>query len=150
MSTVQDIGAYINAHMAGYSDAVAGGTGDATEVDGPEFDRLGYRSCAVYLLYSATLAEDETLSLAANLQDSATTGTGYADYGTALASAVVATGDTGGSTETGATKVGDFDLTTANRYMRLQFTPDLSAANTDTSDVIGVVILGGKDVNPAS
>jgi len=123
--------------------ATAGGSGDATEVDGAWIDRQGFNSITVAIPYTATLAEDETLSVAANLQDASdSSGTGAADFGTALAATVQATGDTGGSTETGAVKL-TFDLTEADRYVRIQFTPDLSAANTDTAKLAAAYVLGG-------
>lgn len=146
----KDIGAYITSRAGGAVSAVAGGAGDATELDGAWIDRQGFLSAKLVVAYDATLAEGETLSLAANAQDAADgSGTGAADFGTAVADAVVATGGTGGSTERGTVEI-DLDLTTARQYIRAQFTPNLSAANTDTARVHAVVILGGADRIPAA
>lgn len=158
---VRNIGAYITGRFcAAEADALAAGTGDATETSGAYIDRQGFHSAKVMVFYTATLAEDKTLSIASNLQDaSASDGTGVADYGAVYANAVVATGDTGGSTETGVIEYdidflggtqGAADGTVANRYIRIQFTPDLSATGTDTAKLYGVVILGGAEDVPAS
>ena len=72
-----------------------------------------------------------------------------ADYGDAVAATVVATGETGGSTETGVA-VATFDVSGANRYIRLQFTPNASASGTDTAAIQAVAILGGQKRNPPS
>lgn len=158
---VRNIGAYIAPRFSKVeTDVTAGGAGDATEVDGAWIDTDGFFSAQVAVFYSATLAQDETLSIAANYQDAtASDGTGAADYGAVYANAVVATGDTGGSTETGVVTFdvdflggtqGAADGTTANQYGRIQFTPDLSAGSTDTAKLYAVLILGGAEDQPAS
>ncbi len=102
------------------------------------------------IAYTTTLAATKTLSLAANLQDAtSSSGTGVADFGTALAATIVATGDTGGSTETGVVEL-DFDVSGADQYVRIQFTPDLNATGTDTASISAIYVLGGADVNPVT
>lgn len=130
----------------------AGAGSDNAEQTGPWIDRLGWDSCGVYAVYEATLAENETLSIAANLQDSVDASTPKGDFtlgGASLASTVVATGGTGGSTEQGVAYLGKWDLTMAERHVRVQVTSDLSAAGTDTATVAIVVVKDGGDALPA-
>ena len=49
----------------------------------------------------------------------------------------------------GGTQV-DADGSCAREFMRGQFTPDLSAAGTDTADLAAVLIVSGKYVQPAN
>lgn len=150
-ASMNNVGALLAARYAAAGvDATAGGTGDNTEVNGAWIDRRGFNSLKVVIPYTATLAEDATLSIAANLQDaSASDGTGAADYGDALASTVQATGDAGGSTETGVVEL-DFDVSGCDRYVRIQFTPNLSAANTDVAEMGAVYVLAGSTDNPVT
>lgn len=146
----QGLAETLAARFAGIASATAGGTGDATEKDCAYIDRQGFSSLKVVIAYSATLAATKTLAVAANLQDATSAaGAGVADYGDAMASAVVATGATGGSTETGVIEL-DFDVSGAGRYVRVQYTPDMSATGTDTATLAAVYILGGAQVQPVS
>ena len=130
-------------------DIVAGGAGDNTEVDCAYVDRRGFASLKAVIAYTATLQAGETLKIAANLQDDAD-GVGVGtDFGDALASATVATGPSGGGTRTGVIEL-DFDLSGANRYARLQFTPNLSASGTDVAELSAVYILAGAIDDPVT
>jgi hypothetical protein len=146
-----DAGALIAARYAVAGvDVTAGGAGDNTEVNGAWVDRQGFNSLKVVIAYTATIADAATLAVAANLQDASDDdGTGVADYGTALASTVQATGNSGGSTETGVVEL-DFDVSGADRYVRIQFTPNLSASGTDTAEMAAVYLLAGSDENPVT
>lgn len=135
-------------------DVTAAGTGDATEFNGALIDRKGFYSLDVALAFTAALQADETLSFIANFQDAdELDGSGVADvstdYAEALTSTLAATGDSGGSTETGSIQFG-VDLTMFRRYVRVQITPDLSASGTDTAKISSLYILGGADKAPAS
>ncbi len=149
----KDMGAYMAPEHAGVAVSVtAGGAGDATEVNGAWIDTKEFESMEVLFDYTATLAEGETLSLAANIQDADDiAGTGAADvsteYLTAMAATVVATGDSAGSTETGVYGMG-VDLTMCKRYVRVQWTPDMSAGSTDTAEVKAVYVKGGSKYPP--
>lgn len=146
----RDIGAQITGRAAGAADVTAAGSGDNTEVSGPYIDRRGFLSAKLVIHYKAVLQQDETISIAANLQDADSTGgSGLGDFGNAVANAVQATGGAGGSTEEGVVEL-DVDLSGAKQYVRAQFTPDLSASGTDTAIVSAVLILGGADVIPAA
>lgn len=147
----KDAGAwYKPVHARAEVDVTAGGSGDATEAAGVWIDRKGFDSLDVILSFTATLGDDETITFAANLQDANDDqGDGAGDYGAAYAATLAATGDSGGSTETGVVQLG-FDLTMAKRYVRIQFTPDMSAANTDTSKVTPLYVLSGAKDTPAN
>ena len=153
MAQQHDIGSYLTTAFGGAVSVTAGGGGDGSEVSGGWIDRQTLGSAKVVLTYTATLAEDETLTLASNVQDATdSSGTGAADYGDSdesYSAAVVATGGTGGSTETGTVEY-DVDLFGANQYMQAQFTPTLSASGTDTCVVAATIVMSGDDTYPAS
>ena len=56
-------------------------------------------------------------------------------------------GPTGGGTVTGTFEV-DLNISAAGQYVRAKFTPDLSAADTDTAALSGVLVFGGTDRVP--
>lgn len=144
-----DIGAKLNSEYCGSVSWTAAGTGDNTAVTGLAIDRLGYNSAKAVIGYTTTLTEAKTLSFAVEITSCATSGGTY-DTATALqAATVAATGDTGGSTETGTLEF-DIDLSGYKRYIKINFTPDLSHTGTDTARAMAIAILGGKDTNPAT
>jgi hypothetical protein len=122
--------------------ATAGGAGDNTAVTGVIIDRaaLGWaESVAVAIPFTTTLASAQTLSVNwtlqhgedASLSDAATLATSGA--------AVVATG---AGTVAGAVEAG-VSLRGARRYVRLNFTPDLSAGGADTAALSAVLVFAG-------
>jgi hypothetical protein len=129
--------------------ATAGGAGDGTEADGVTIDQralsTGFNSVEFNIAAKAVLAEDETLTVTGNLQDSAD-GSSWADI-TTPATLLTLTGGAGGSTERGVARMG-VDLTKYRRYVRCQATPELSAANTDTANLQGIAIFGGGQELP--
>lgn len=131
--------------------ATAGGTGDATAANGATIDLAAtttrYNSVAFLVRANATLAEGETLTLAAKIEDSAD----GSDWDDLVAAATVLTlaGATGGATEAGVGVLGA-DLRSARRYLRVVATPDLSAADTDTAGIDAVAILCGADELPVA
>lgn len=144
----KDMGAYFETVHAGAEvDVTAGGAGDATEVNGAWIDVKGYDSIEFVVSYTATMADLETLSLAMNFQDADdSAGTGAADVSadlvSALASTVIATAGSGGSTETGTYSVG-VPTSGMKRYIRAQWTPDMSASGTDTAKITAMYIKCG-------
>lgn len=155
-STVLNGGAYArSAFLAIGKTATAGGAGDATEVNSDYVDRaladVGFaQSAKLVITYTATLAEGKTLSFAGNFQDATKSdGTAVADYSDAFAAHVVATGATGGSTETGTFEV-DVDLSGAREFVRAQITPDLSATATDTCSWSAALVLFGDQRHPST
>jgi hypothetical protein len=129
--------------------ATAGGAGDGTEVDGLTIDQQSlptkFNSVDFEIVAKAVLAEDKTLSVTGNLQDSAD-GSAWTDI-TTPATLLTLTGGSGGSTERGVARMG-VDLTKYRRYVRCQVTPELSATATDTANLQGIAVFGGGQVLP--
>jgi hypothetical protein len=145
---LRNIGDKIAVRRAAANTAVtAGGSGDATEVTGVIIDRaaLGWPESAVLAIpFTAALAASETLSIAYTVASSqADNLSNPATVRTATA-AVVATGS---GTITGTFEV-DLNLRGAGRYVRANFTPDLSRANTDTAALSAVLVFGGSNRLP--
>ncbi len=148
---IRDIGSLIKVDRAATNTAVtAGGAGDNTAVTGVIIDRaaIGWPESGVFAIpFTTTLAAAATLSIgftvqegqAANLSDAATLLT--------AAPAVVATGPVGGGTVTGTFEV-SLNLRGAGRYVRCNFTPDLSAGATDTAALSAVLVTGGANRLP--
>lgn len=151
----KDLGAYIKPIRASAEvDGTAAGTGDNTEVSSAWIDTKGFDGLEFVLSFTAALQATQTLAVIANVQDAdEIDGTGAADVSTAflsaLSSTVLATGDTGGSTETGEFQIG-IDLTMCKRYVRVQWTPDLSATGTDTFKIGSMYLLTGAKYPPAN
>jgi len=147
---VASLGAILRLSAA--ASATAGGTGDATTVTGVTVDRFSIGNGSMPLsanmgvAYEAVLASGATLSIGYAVQDSAD-GTTFADYQTATY-AVVATGPSGGGTKTGVFDIGSVNLSSARRYVRLNYIPDLSAANTDTANSRAIGFAAGYDRLP--
>lgn len=123
--------------------AVAAGAGDNTEVEGATIDRTGHETVVVSVPFSAVLAEAATLSVRVQRQTSAddiTWGAATAVF----ADAVVATGEAGGSTETGVVEVEQSLAAVTHAYIRYNVRPNLSAGATDTAVFGAVAVLSGK------
>jgi len=132
--------------------ATAGGSGDATEVNGFSVDLLAYgtrfRSAKLCIPVAAVLASGATISVAANFQDSAND-SDWSDYATALAATTLLTGPSGGGAARGVAEL-EVDITGARRYIRAQATPNMSAAGTDTAVMgAGMLLLCGPQELPA-
>lgn len=163
MAQERNIGAYLAVKDGGASGEItAGGSGDATEVDGKTVDLLGlsakFRSAVLVfgaVQASGDIANTKVCSVTANLQDSAD-GSTWTDFTPTGESAVnivsaqtIITGD-GGATIISGTYAKAVDLSAARRYVRCQFTPDLSATGTDTATVQLTWVLGGGDQGPTT
>ncbi|BCH33130.1 hypothetical protein MesoLjLc_50600 [Mesorhizobium sp. L-8-10] len=135
--------------------ATAGGSGDATEVNGDWVDRelasVGRAlSAKLVIAFTAALGQDETLTFAMNFQDATSlAGAGAADFSDAVTATTVATGDSGGSTETGTFEV-DIDLSGAKQFIRTQVTPNLSASGTDTCEWSAILMFYGDHRQPST
>ena len=147
----KDIGSLIKVmRAAANTDVTAGGSGDNTLVTGAIIDRVAMRnplSAVLGIPYTATLAEGETLSVGYSLESGNESDLSDATVLKTDASAVIATGPTGGGTVTGTFEV-DLNISAAGQYVRAKFTPDLSAADTDTAALSGVLVFGGTDRVP--
>ena len=97
--------------------------------------------------YTATLAAGETLSIGYTVQSGNADELGDATTLKTGVSTVVATGPSGGGTVSGTLEV-DLPLAGAGRYVRANFTPNLSASGTDTAALSSVMVLGGFDRLP--
>lgn len=131
----------------------AGGAGDNTAITGVAIDRLATAglplNAQIVIYWTATLAQAATLTVkTVKVQDSAD-GSTWADFATYADPGVVSTGPTGGGTLTDVLEIAGSDLSSARRYVRLVFTPDLSAANTDTARIGAILNLAGFDRLPA-
>lgn len=161
-TVLKDIGSYVSPEFSSVGvTGLAGGSGDNVEANGERHEVPDdAQSFALYIIWTATLAENETLSLSANVQDSTdVSGTGEADFhgdGTSgvgqedsLPPTVVATGGSGGSTETGVTKVRYPDIRAHRGFLRSQTTGDLSRGATDTFEYSTMFGYGGMRTIPA-
>ena len=143
----KDIGTDLKSFFCGASYAVAGGAGDNTAVTGATIDTQGFESGKVVVAYTTTLTDAKTYDLAVAYQTSDTGST----WNTAVdlrADAVVVTSD-GGGTETGTLEF-DVPLSDKPRYIRINFTPDLSHTGTDTAITSTTLIAGGSYSNPVT
>lgn len=148
---LRSIGDKIAVRRASANTAVtAGGGGDNTEVTGVIIDRaaLGWPESAVLAIpFTTTLAASETLSIAYTVASSQADNLSNPTTVRTAALAAVATGPGGGGTVTGTFEV-DLNLRGAGRYVRANWTPDLSRANTDTAALSAVLVFGGSNRLP--
>lgn len=148
---IRSIGDLVSVRRAAANTAVtAGGGGDNTEVVGVILDRaaLGFpKSCVVAIPFTATLAATQTLTVAWDIDEGDASNLSDAEVLTSAAAQVVATGPAGGGTVTGTFEA-NVNLGGAGRYVRLNFTPNLSASGTDTAALSAVIVFGGADRLP--
>lgn len=132
-------------------DVTAGATPDNHAVTGLTIDREASHmplAAVLAILFEAVLAASKTLSIkSVSIQHSDDGATNWATYLSFNDPGVVATGQSGGSTERGQFQI-SANLSSAKRYIRVMFTPDLSAANTDTCEVVSELIFTGFDTIP--
>lgn len=138
--------------LSAASAATAAGTGDATTVTGRTVDRFALGGGSLPLVanlgvaYEATLASGATIKFGYAVQDSAD-GSTWADYATATY-ATVAAGPSGGGAVSGTFDIGSVNLSSARRYVRLNYNPDLSAGGTDTAVARAIGFFAGFDRLP--
>lgn len=147
---IRAIGDIASVRRAAANTAVtAGGAGDNTLVTGVIIDRaaLGWPQSAIFAVpFTATLAAAASLSLAYTVQEGDASNLSDAATLQSAASAVIAS-SVGGGTVTGTFEV-NVPLIGAGRYVRVNWTPDLSAANTDTAALSAVLVFGGAERLP--
>lgn len=150
-TNLRDIGSLVSVARAAANTAVtAGGGGDNTAVTGVIIDRAAHNwpeSAVLAIPFTATLAANATLTLAYTVQEGNNSGLSDAATLATATAAVVATGPAGGGTVTGVFEV-SLPLRGAGRYVRANWTPDLSAANTDTAALSAVLVFGGANRVP--
>jgi hypothetical protein len=131
---MRDVGEFLQPGGLGYFNATAGGTGDATEVDGATFDRHTYgmpQSGLLYIQWITSLTADKTLAFTVTLQESDDDST-WSDVSVSdLASAI--TVKTGAATDDEDFWTCRVRMSGLKRYVRMQVKPDLSHTSTDTA-----------------
>lgn len=143
---IADIGKYLKEVACNAGSLVAAGTGDDTALTGATIDRLGYGSAVFVIAYKTTLTADKTLSFAAEYQESAD----GSSWDTAVAIQASTVAKTGAATNAIGEVKFDINLEGKKRYIRFNFTPNLSHTSTDTAVVAGTAVLGGADKLPAA
>jgi hypothetical protein len=141
-----DIGALTKNVACGAARVTAAGAGDNTAVTGASIDRLGYESCKVTVAYKTTLGASETLQFAIEYQES----DDNSSWGTATALQAATTAKTGSATNAVGEVSHDLNLGGKKRYIRFNYTPNLSAGASDTADTACVCTLGGARTLPAA
>ena len=140
----RDVGELLQHAGPGYFNATAGGTGDATEVDGATVNRMTYgmpESAVLAIQYITSLTADKTLAFTITLQDSAD-GSSWTDVTVSdFASAI--TVKTGALTDSEDFHVSHLNLKGLRQYVRAQVKPDLSHTSTDTAVGNFCFVLGG-------
>lgn len=143
-----DIGSLVRVDRAAANTAItAGGGGDNTLVTGVIIDRaaIGWPESAVLAIpFSAVLGAGATLSITPVVQEGNAANLSDAANLAAPGAQVVATGS---GTINGTYEL-NVSLRGAGRYVRANFTPDLSAANTDTAALSAVLVTGGANRVP--
>lgn len=139
--------------LTAHGTSTAGGSGDGTTITGLTIDREGFGngslplSALMSVIFEATLQSGATLSIGYDVQNSPD-GSTWTDYQTATY-AVAATGPSGGGAVAGEFNV-QVNLTSAMRYVRLNYAPKCSSTATDTTYSDGVGFFAGFDRLPAS
>jgi hypothetical protein len=151
LGLMRDVGAWVKGYLALIPATITSGAGnDGVEVDGPYIDvsDLPGHGAVLMIVWSATMDTDETLTIAANLQDATSgAGAGVADFGDALAATVVSTGAAG--TTNGVTELRIPEFNGNRGFVRAQVTATLSRGATDTVDIAAILVVGGGYVLPA-
>jgi hypothetical protein len=143
-----DVGAQLKSMLAAAPVQVtASASVPELAVDGIAIDRQDFFSAVIVVPVSATLGEDNTLTVSAKLQDSAN-GTNFDDVTGLATGNVILTGDEGGSTETALLRI-DANLSSLRRYIRVVLTGQMSATSADTTRAAAVCELGGAQIKPA-
>lgn len=151
---IYNSGADFRAAFGDMVTVTAGGAGDNTEANGDWVSRKDAdgsiaMSAKCILVIEGTLAATQSLSLLANFQDAADgAGAGAADYGTPFPVTTVLSSTPGGTL--GTVVELDVNFSSAREFVRIQFTPNLSAGATDTARIAVVWCFGGQQRGPAS
>ena len=125
----------------------AAGTGDATAVTGQTIDTQAQRGDSMVFIVAAhaDLTATKVLTVAAELQESSDDSTwDTAEVLWAAATVVSGTGEQYGS------KMARVDLIARKRYIRFNYTPDMSAASADTAVLVGVALMAGGKALPVA
>jgi len=143
----RDIGEFLQPAGLGFFSATAGGSGDATEIDGATVNRATYgmpQSALLKIQWVTSLTAAKTLAFTVTLQDSAD-GSAWSDVTVSdFASAITVA--TGALTDDEDFWTARLKLSGLRQYVRAQVKPDLSHTSTDTAIGNFCFILGpGRD-----
>ena len=150
-----DIGALLLPVVGFKSQAItAGGTGDGSAWNGEVIDLLPstvggrFNAASVMVATNATLASGNSITLSVLVQDSANN----SDWSTLVAATPVAARTATGGAFTNGALAGrmNVNLSQARRYIRPVVTTTLSATQTDTCIVYGLVALANPDRAPVA
>lgn len=146
----KDGGKLIKSELCGLTNIVAAGAGDNTEVTGLAIDRMppggsgdngGFLSAEVAVMAQAVLGAGESLDLQVELEESDDGSTGWTLV-EELRADTEFLASVGGGTERGTFRA-NVNLAPRKRYVRVNFTPDLSAGSTDTAVLSAQLVLAG-------
>jgi len=140
---VNDIANYIKTELGGIGSYTAGTT--VAEVDTKTFLTKGFGSGEVSLGYVATLQTDESFSATLKLETSKD-GTTWATPEVLYEDLEVVTAEAA-ETLTGQVNA-KLNLTTRDKYVRFNVTPELTADDTDVVKWSLSLVLGGSDSIP--
>ena len=140
-------------HALNNTAVTAGGGGDNTEVNGVVFERgVDFdesHESGVFIIHGvSTIASNETLAIIANVQTDSAVGMATAprDLDETLSTVI----EDAGAGSQNVVAVLPFKLGPADKCIRLQMTPNMSAGATDTAALTASLIVGGGRKIPAS
>lgn len=133
---------------------VAAGAGDNVQVVGQILDRSLFAnplSAVFAILYKLVQAGATNFTLAYQIEHGDDPALGDAAVltgpGGVTFSQVATLQETGAGTKRGQKEI-DVDLAGAKRYLRLKYTPDLTAGGVDTVELASLAVFGGADTLP--
>jgi len=152
MVVQKNIGSLITVRegSASLSNTAGAGSNNTTKA-GISIDRQGLgspgtppESAVASVLYAATLASGSTLAIQVIVSHAPDNSTWTTYTSNSSTSIVVATGPSGGGAVAGQLNL-SVNLSSAQRYIRVDHVPNLSRAGTDTSITQAVAVLAGFD-----
>jgi hypothetical protein len=155
---IGQFGKFTKLQTCGAARVTAAGAGDNTAVTGATIDTRGYGSAKFCVAWMTTLASAQTLKIAAEYQES----DDNSSWDTAVALQAATTVKTGAATAALGTTEFNVEFggkangtasasqTLGRRYIRFNYTPDLSAGSADTADTSAVAVLGGATDLPTT
>ena len=128
----------------------AGSGGDGVAINGVEIDTdafpTRFNNITVLVPCEAVLGDGETATVVAKIQTREESDGNWVDIAGAEAQ-IVLIGGAGGTTERSVLKVGA-DMAFAERRLRIEVTPTLSASATDTAAVSASAVFAGAEALP--
>jgi hypothetical protein len=147
------------------STATAGGSGDATLVHGTAIDTTAlltpggsaqtpaiegncrYNSVMFILDVTATLADTKGIGVTASIETCAASNFSSGVVTLVATETIISYTDSGGNTQQLTGKIG-CSLDGALQFVRVSYTPDLTASGTDVADLQACAVFGGANEYP--